>query len=92
MSTHIPDPNDQVRVFAHQRDSGQLVGFTYPTRNERTVTVLGEDPLLGPSHYLVERSDGAMWGVRAERLERLWEQLQPQEETNVSIQANQDLG
>ena len=24
MTTHIPDPNDQVRVFAHQRDSGQI--------------------------------------------------------------------
>jgi len=24
MSTHIPDPSDQVRVFAHQRDSDQI--------------------------------------------------------------------
>ena len=49
-----------------------LTGLTYPTRGEHTITILGEDPLLGPSYYLVERNDGAMWGVRAERLERLF--------------------
>lgn len=24
MNTHIPDPSDQVRVFAHQRDRDQI--------------------------------------------------------------------
>lgn len=53
-----------------------LTGFTYPTKGGCTITVLGRDPLIGPSHYLVERSDGALWGVRAELLEWLFKHPQ----------------
>ena len=35
MSTHIPDPNDQVRVFAHQRHSDQIATLVPYGTNEK---------------------------------------------------------
>lgn len=42
MSTHIPDPNDRVRVFAHKRDSGQIA----------TLAPCGTDEKGGPAWRL----------------------------------------
>ena len=61
-----------------------LIGLTYVDPAGRTITVLGEDPLLGPSHYLVERDDGARWnarwGVRTELIEALFSAPQKESE------------
>ena len=66
-----------------------LTGLTYVDPAGRTITVLGEDPLLGPSHYLVERDDGARWGVSTKRIRDIFWDAGGR---NVSAQANQDLG
>lgn len=56
-----------------------LIGFTYSDVLHRTITVVSEDPIKGPGYYLVERDDGARWGVEAWLLKRLFRQLLPPE-------------
>jgi len=50
-------------------DDESPIGFKYYDPAGRLITVVGEDPIEGPGYYLVEREDGARWGVRAELLE-----------------------
>ena len=46
-----------------------LIGFKYTDVLHRMITVISKDPVKGPGYYLVERDDGAQWGVKAEMLE-----------------------
>jgi len=62
-----------------------LIGLTYTDVLHRTITILGQDPVIGPGYYLVERDDGARWGVKAELLERLFPLgIEPKESENAS--------
>lgn len=54
-----------------------LVGCTYTDTLHRTITILGEDELKGPGYVLVERDDGARWGVEIALFECLPIPLRP---------------
>jgi len=68
------------------------IGFKYYDPAGRLITVVGEDPIKGPGYYLVEREDGAQWGVKAEMLEPVtpeesvlhYEKLHHKESENAS--------
>jgi len=64
-------------------ENESLIGFKYADVLHRTITILGEDLVKGPGYVLVERDDGARWGVRAELFERLFP-LQFEESNNAS--------
>ena len=48
-----------------------LTGYTYTDTLHRTITILGRDVVKGPGYVLVERDDGAQWGVEIAVFERL---------------------
>jgi hypothetical protein len=48
--------------LAHPASWG-LVGFTYPTKDNMTITVVGSCPIDPSSRVVCERSDGKRWST-----------------------------